>query len=84
MIGASGLTPAGITEAVRGFAAVKRAMLAGSETSHLLVDSGKFGRRGLSQVGCLSALSSVVTDRAPEGDLAGALATGGVGLEIVQ
>jgi len=84
MIGASGLTQDGITEAVRGFAAVKRAMLAGSETSHLLIDSGKFGRRGLSQVGGLSGLSCVVTDRAPEGDLADALATGGVGLEIAR
>jgi DeoR/GlpR family transcriptional regulator of sugar metabolism len=84
MIGASGVTMDGISEAVRGFAAVKRAMLAASEKSHLLIDSGKFGRRGLSLVGSLSELSSVVTDRAPEGGLADALATGGVGLEIAM
>ncbi len=76
MIGASGLTRAGITEAVRGFAAVKRAMLAASEARHLLVDSGKFGRNGLSLVGHLDEISTIVTDRAPTGELEAALRGG--------
>jgi len=84
MIGASGVTQDGITEAVRGFAAVKRAMLAGSEASHLLVDNGKFGHCGLSQVGRLADLSSIVTDSVPDPDMTGALDAGGVDLVIAE
>lgn len=82
MIGASGLTRAGITETVRGFAAVKRAMLAACEVSHLLIDSDKFGRSGLSRVGPLSDLVSVVTDSRPDPEMAEALDAGGVEIVI--
>lgn len=78
LIGASGLTEAGVTETVRGFAAVKRAMLARSAEGHLLIDSDKFGRRGLSEVGRLEELHSIVVDRAPGGALAKNVAAAGV------
>ncbi len=73
LIGASGLSEAGPSEAVRGFAAVKRTMLRQSAVSQLLVDSQKFGRRGLMQIGRLSDLSTVVCNEPPAGALAVAL-----------
>lgn len=73
LIGASGLSEAGASEAVRGFAAIKRAMLRRSRMSHLLIDREKFGRRGLAAVGALSDLTSVICDHAPEGAIAAAL-----------
>lgn len=69
MIGASGLTDDGPSESVRGFAAIKRAMIRRSATSHLLIDSEKFGRRGLARVGSLDEIDSIVVDRAPQGEL---------------
>lgn len=73
LIGATGLKQEGVQETVRGFAAVKRAMLDNSAKAHLLIDSGKFGRSGLARVGQLGELTSVVVDRSPEEGLAAAL-----------
>ena len=81
LIGASGLSETGPSETVRGFAAVKRAMLRNSAQSHLLVDSEKFGRKNLSLVGRLSELTSVVCDAVPEGVLAEAVER--VGVEVL-
>lgn len=78
LIGASGLTPDGLSEDVRGFAAVKRAMLRQSAAVHLLIDREKFGRTGLSRVGEIGALTSLVVDRAPAGVLGSAVAKAGV------
>jgi DeoR/GlpR family transcriptional regulator of sugar metabolism len=73
LIGASGLSDAGPSEVVRGFAAVKRAMLRQSAISQLLVDSEKFGRKSLVLVGPVSDLTSVICDAAPVGGLSEAL-----------
>jgi DeoR/GlpR family transcriptional regulator of sugar metabolism len=73
MIGASGLTADGPGEAVRGFAAIKRAMIGRSGAAHLLIDSEKFGRPGLATVAPLGDLASVVIDAAPRGQLMRAL-----------
>ena len=83
-IGASALSIAGVSETVRGFAAVKRAMLARSRAAHLLVDRSKFGRTGLAHVGALAEIASLVTDRAPEGDLDRALSEAGVEIAVAQ
>lgn len=72
-IGASGFTAEGPSETVRGFAAVKRAMLRRAAHRHLLVASEKFGRKGLMHVGALGEFGSVVVDRRPRGDLLTAL-----------
>ena len=77
-IGASGLSANGASETVRGFAAIKRAMLRRSAMSHLLIDSGKFDARGLARVGGLDRLSCVVTDTAPGPALGRALNMAGV------
>ncbi|SNT20198.1 DeoR/GlpR family DNA-binding transcription regulator [Tropicimonas sediminicola] len=81
MIGASALSADGPSETVRGFAAVKRAMLQRATHRHLLVDSSKFGRKGFAHVGGPEALSSIVVDLAPEGELMAALA--GAGVEVL-
>ena len=78
MIGASGLTADGPCEAVRGFAAIKRAMIGRSSEAHLLIDSEKFGRPGLSTITPLSDLASVVVDAAPRAALWTALDSAGV------
>ena len=62
-----------VAETVRGFAAVKRVMLRRAAKRHLLIDSEKFGRKGLARVGALGELESVVVDRRPTGDLLSAL-----------
>ncbi|TNF21406.1 MAG: DeoR/GlpR transcriptional regulator [Rhodobacteraceae bacterium] len=73
MIGASGLSPEGPSETVRGFAAVKRMMLSRAAQRHLLIDSEKFGRKGLARVGDIADLDSIVVETPPEGALLAAL-----------
>ena len=73
MIGSSGFSEEGPSESVRGFAAVKRMMLHRAARRHLLVDSEKFGRKGLAHVGDLSDLNSIVVDKRPQGNLLSAL-----------
>lgn len=84
MIGASGLSAEGPSETVRGFAAVKRVMLRRAEHRHLLIDSEKFGRKGLAQVGALDAIDSAVVDRRPKGDLLRALDEAGVEILVAD
>lgn len=84
MIGASGFSAEGPSETVRGFAAVKRAMLRRAERRHLLIGSEKFDRKGLSVVGTLEDLDVVVVDRWPGGDLAARLESAGVEVLVAQ
>ncbi|MGV6849471.1 MAG: DeoR/GlpR family DNA-binding transcription regulator [Marinibacterium sp.] len=84
MIGASGLTPEGPSETVRGFAAVKRAMLPRAEHRHLLIDSQKFGCKGLERVGDLADLQSVVADAMPVRELLGALESAGTKILVAE
>ncbi len=72
-IGSSGLSEEGPSESVRGFAAVKRMMLQRAAKAHLLIDSDKFGRRGLAHVSEFSGLDSVVVDVRPHGAILSAL-----------
>lgn len=83
-IGASGLSENGPSEAIRSFAAIKRAMLQQSRCSHLLIDQEKFGRTSLVQFGALEAISSVVVDEAPQGALNDALRSAGVDILVAQ
>ncbi len=73
MIGASGLSEEGPSETVQGFAAVKRMMLQRAEKAHLLIDSKKFGRKGLANVGALADLDTIVADARPAGELLSAI-----------
>ncbi len=82
LIGAAALSPDGPSEAVRGFAAVKRAMLERSDQTHLLIGSEKLGKREFVKVGALADLTSVVSDAPPDPALEQALTTAGIALEV--
>ncbi len=84
MIGASGLSMEGPSETIRGFAAVKRMMLARAAKRHLLIDSEKFGRVGLAHVGDLDGLDSIVTDTKPKGDLLNAINSAEVDILVAE
>ncbi|MBP0494089.1 DeoR/GlpR family DNA-binding transcription regulator [Pararoseomonas indoligenes] len=84
MIGASGLTLEGPTDAESRAAWVKRAMLDRCPRRVLLLDSGKFGRGYLERVAELSALTDLVTDTAPPPPLAAALARAGVAVHVAE
>jgi DeoR/GlpR family transcriptional regulator of sugar metabolism len=56
-LGAAGLSEWGITEAVAGFNAVKRAMTRRSGSRHFLTDASKFGRTHLNLVMADAGLS---------------------------
>lgn len=58
-----------------------RAVLARARRRMLAIDATKFGRAALMELGPLSAFDVLVTDRAPEGDLAAAIEA--AGLELV-
>jgi DeoR/GlpR family transcriptional regulator of sugar metabolism len=81
-IGASGLTPDGPTDVVSEACWVKRSMVDRASRSVLLVDSSKFGQKHLEIVCPLARLSGLVTDAAPTGALAQAVAAAGIELRV--
>lgn len=82
LIGATGLTGEGPCDANTRAAWVKRAMLARATRRVLLADSQKFGRGALERVCPLAGITDLVTDLAPEGPLARALAEAGVAVTV--
>src|SRR5438445_8792208 len=62
IIGASAVNAEGPSDMVSGAAAVKRAMMARSLSTMLVVTNDKFGRSSLERVCALSEISDVVTD----------------------
>jgi DeoR/GlpR family transcriptional regulator of sugar metabolism len=84
MIGASGFSEDGVSETVRGFAAVKREMLRRAAVKQLLVGSDKFGQTGLARVAGLNALDTVFVDARPASDLLAALETAGVEICVAE
>jgi len=83
-IGASSVSAEGVSETVRGFASIKRAMLRHSAEAHLLADGSKFGGPGLSRVGGLGAFTSIVTDRTPVAPFASALEGSGARVLVAE
>lgn len=77
-IGAGGVDADGIMDVNRAATAVKRAMVRQSEKSHLLIDASKFNLRLISIVEPLAAIDALITDEAPSGPLADALAADAV------
>jgi DeoR/GlpR family transcriptional regulator of sugar metabolism len=77
VIGASGLAVDGPSEASRGGAAVKRAMLSRARKSMLLIDHSKFDALGLEVICPLTRIGRLVTSAAPLGPLAKALRKAG-------
>ena len=83
-LGATGLTEEGPSDVESKACWVKRTMMERAERRVLLVDASKFGRRHLELVCPISHLTDLVTDRAPEGPLAEALAGAGVAVHTPQ
>jgi DeoR/GlpR family transcriptional regulator of sugar metabolism len=81
-IGASGLTSDGPTDVVSQACWVKRSMVDRASRSVLLVDSSKFGQKHLEIVCPLARLAGLVTDAAPAGALAQAVAAAGIELTV--
>ena len=82
MIGASGLTAEGPSDAESRAAWVKRAMLERAPRRVLLLDSTKFGLDYLERVSALAELTDLVTDAPPPAILAAALARAGVTVHL--
>jgi DeoR/GlpR family transcriptional regulator of sugar metabolism len=84
VIGASGLTEEGPSEAISRAAWVKRAMLARAPRRMLLADSGKFGRGLLECVCPLADLTDLVTEAPPPPSLAAALGRAGTAVSLAS
>ncbi|MDX8450010.1 DeoR/GlpR family DNA-binding transcription regulator [Mesorhizobium captivum] len=69
IIGASAVNAEGPSDMVSGAAAVKRAMMARSLSTMLVVTNDKFGRNSLERVCPLSDISDVVTDSEPAAEM---------------
>lgn len=78
ILGASGLTEEGPTEAEPEAAAVYRAMAVRAAEVTIVADHSKFGRAAFGLYAPWRGITRLVTDRAPEGALAQALARAGV------
>ncbi|WP_245513553.1 MULTISPECIES: DeoR/GlpR family DNA-binding transcription regulator [unclassified Mesorhizobium] len=73
IIGASAVNAEGPSDMVSGAAAVKRAMMARSLSTMLVVTNDKFGRNSLERVCALSDISDVVTDSEPAVEMRAAI-----------
>ncbi|MBX9700762.1 MAG: DeoR/GlpR transcriptional regulator, partial [Acetobacteraceae bacterium] len=82
VIGASGLSAEGPSDAISRAAWVKRAMLERAPRRVLVADAGKFGRALLERVCPLAGLTDLVTEAPPPPDLAAALAHAGVAVTL--
>lgn len=77
VIGASGLAADGPSEASRGGAAVKRAMLSRARNNMLLIDHSKFDALGLEVICPLTRIQRIITSAPPRATLAKALRKAG-------
>jgi DeoR/GlpR family transcriptional regulator of sugar metabolism len=81
-IGAGGVTPEGVTDADSLGCSIKRAMIARSDRTILLVDSSKFDVNQFERVCPLSDIDAMVAEAAPPKRLAGELKRAGVEIVI--
>lgn len=82
VIGASGIGPQGVTEALSDSVGVKQAMLDMAPRRILLVDASKFDASHLERIAPLNAFTDIVTDQAPKGALAKAIRDAGTKLHV--
>lgn len=81
-LGAAGLSQAGATEVVDGFAAIKRTMRAQARSVNFLIDSSKFGRTHLVTVAAPCDVGHLFTNARPDEDLAALLQGAGTRISI--
>lgn len=77
IIGASGLDPSGVSEAMLAAGEIYAAMLAHADHGVVLADHSKFGKRALFLLQGWTPALSLFTDQPPAGALAAALREGG-------
>ena len=83
-LGVSGLTAEGVFDYSLEDTEVKRALIARSKTSVVLLDSSKFDRMSVALVARLEDIDVLVTDRPPPERLSQALETAGVRVELAR
>lgn len=83
-IGAAGLTEAGFFDYSLEDSELKRVYLRRSSRKVLLCDSAKFNRLSLVQVAGLDSIDMLITDAAPSGELAEALAKANVEIRLAN
>jgi DeoR/GlpR family transcriptional regulator of sugar metabolism len=81
-LGAAGLSERGVTEAVPGFDAVKKAMMRRSRSRHFLIDASKFGRTHLNLVAPLAEIGAIVTDVRADAAILAKLSEAGVSVRV--
>lgn len=77
-IGVSGLDAQGLYDYSPEDTEVKRAFMASADHVVVLCDSSKFNRRALSRIAPLDGVGTLITETAPQGELAAALDAAGV------
>lgn len=77
-IGVSGLDAHGLYDYSPEDTEVKRAFMASADHVVVLCDSSKFNRRALSRIAPLDGVGTLITETAPQGELAAALDAAGV------
>jgi DeoR family transcriptional regulator, glycerol-3-phosphate regulon repressor len=82
VIASSALSPSGASDAQRGSANVKRAMLRGAARTILVIEQHHLGHSALQQICPLSALAEIVTSGRPPAAIAAACRRAGVKLTI--
>lgn len=82
LMGASGVSGEGVSEAMLGAGEVYAAMLRSAERSFILADHGKFDKRALVLLTPWHDAMTLVTDREPEGALMAAIRKGGATLSL--
>lgn len=81
ILGVAGLAPSGISIANIEEAAMLRGMIDAAEVVVVVADAAKLGRSAFARLAGLDRVAILVTDRAPDAELADAL--GGAGVEVV-
>lgn len=81
-MGASGVDPGGISEAMLGASEVYRAMIECSQTVYILADHSKFGRRSLKYITEWKQGIHLVTDQTPDAELLERLKAGNAEIHL--
>tara|TARA_R110001583_G_scaffold21513_5_gene81748 strand:- start:6804 stop:7568 length:765 start_codon:yes stop_codon:yes gene_type:complete len=82
ILGASGISPAGPTDALMDAAEVYACMLRQSSRHMIVADHSKFDRMATARFSQWQDIDVLVTDIAPQGPLGQALASGGVDIQL--